>query len=295
VARNLLEVGVFAAVSLFCTPLAAAPQFLGFPANNYNPYKSALISTVLDHEVPHDLTQARLPFNQATTLGPYGHSNGILSFTGELFVATATYPNKDDGCYPKPANAHQTSAWGATLASLYYGTGAGKSPPDLCTDRVALNYDDHPGYDYLVPRDTPVHPAYAGSIIFSKCIETFSNSSASDICEQYGAVAVDHGNGFVTQYMHMRNLNYGMAKNGFNQSVPTSWTLGTVYHTAPTTIGDHLHFEVLQRRAKTVDPNHYYSRKNYYIVDPYGYNTASYYGDNLLSKPGCLWATGCHY
>ncbi len=274
-------------------PAMAALQFLNFPVSGYGPFSTGIMSTVLDHEVPHDLTQTTLPFGSATTLGPYGHSGGILSYTGELFLATGTYPNADDACYPKPSNTHQTSTWSTRLQGLYTGTSG--SGANNCTVNNALNYDNHPGYDYLIPQGTAVHPSYSGNIIFTKCIVTFSNSTASNICDQYGAVAVDHGNGFVTQYLHMNNLNYGTAASGTNQPVTTSWTLGNVYHTAPTTIGTHLHFEVLQRRSVTVDPNNYYSRKNYYVVDPYGYKTSSFYGDALLSTPGCLWVTTCLY
>jgi len=272
---------------LFSMPAVAAPQFLNFPVSGYGPYTPALVATVLDHEVPHDLTQANLPFMQPSTRGPYGYSGGILSFTGELFLAAPpAYPNQNLGCYPKPTNAHQTSVWSATLTSIYYGTSTGGN----CLVGVALNYDNHPGYDYKTPSGSAVHPAYGGSIIFTKCIMTFANNST---CEAYGAVAVDHLNGFVTQYLHMSNLNYGMAAYGFNQTVTTSWALGTVSNVGAPSI--HLHFEVLQRKAVAVDPNNYYARANYMIVDPYGYNTSSYYADLLQSKPGCLWAAGCHY
>jgi murein DD-endopeptidase MepM/ murein hydrolase activator NlpD len=278
---------------LFSMPAEAAPQFLNFPVSGYGPYTPALVSTVLDHEVPHDLTQQYLPFMQPSTLGPYGYSGGVLSFTGELFLAAPpAYPNQNLGCYPKPTNAHQTSVWSATLTSIYYGTSTGGTGGN-CLVGVALNYDNHPGYDYKIPGGSAVHPAANGNIIFTKCIRTFTNSTASNGCELYGAVAVDHGNGFVTQYLHMANLSYGMAAFGFNQPVTTSWTLGTVSNVGVTAI--HLHFEVLQRKAVAVDPNNYYARANYMIVDPYGYNTASYYADLLQSKPGCLWAAGCHY
>lgn len=278
---------------------ASAQQFLNFPVSGLNAYSSNIITSVLDHEVPHDLTQSSLPFNSYTTSGPHGYSNGILSFTGELFTTTASYPPAQGACYPKSNNPNQPLAWRTVLQGVYTGTGSGTSAPTLCTKNVALNYDNHPGYDYKITAGTDVVPAYAAGsssfIIFSKCIVTFSNSTASNICDQWGAVAVDHGNGYVTQYLHMTNLNYGVAASGSNQPVTASYVLGKVGGVAPGGVPTHLHFEVLRRRSVTVDPNNYYSRKNYYIVDPYGYNTASYYADNLLSKPGCLWAMGCSY
>jgi murein DD-endopeptidase MepM/ murein hydrolase activator NlpD len=179
--------------------------------------------------------------------------------------------------------------WSTRLQSLYKGTsGSGAAN---CTATRALNYDNHPGYDYLVLEGKSVNPAAAGDIIFEKCIFTFTNSES---CDAYGAVAVDHGNGFVTQYLHMANLNYGNANNGMNQPVTRTWVLGTVSDTHVTG-HPHLHFEVLRRKSVTVDKNNYYARANYMIVDPYGYKTGSYYADRLQSRPGCLWVKVCLY
>lgn len=279
-------------IALIAVPLSsisaiAAPQFLNFPVPSYGPYSPGLMTTVLDHEQSYDMTADQLLIGQRGSNAPYGYTGGILSFTGELFLATSSYPAALHACYPKPANVHQSSAWSTTLSKYYTGTwdsGTGGN----CQVGVALNYDGHPGYDYKISEFTPVYPAAGGSIIFNKCIPTFTNSQT---CEYYGAIAVDHMNGFVTQYLHMANLNYGSARNGSNQRVGTDWKLGTVSKVGATAV--HLHFEVLQRNPVTIDPNHYYSRKNYVVVDPYGYNTASYYADRLQSKPGCLWAAGC--
>lgn len=272
------------AMTLFSVPALAEPRFLNFPVTGYGPFTSGIMTSVLDHEVPHNLNQTSLPFNQPTTAGPYGYSGGILSFTGELFLASSpTFPNQNLGCYPKPTNPNQTSTWRTVVASAYVGTTG-------CGTRTALNYDNHPGYDYRIPGGTDVHPAASGHIISTRCIRTFTNTGT---CESYGAVAVDHGNGFVTQYLHMANRNYGSAANGVNQAVTTSWTLGRVSNVGVTAV--HLHFEVLQRKATPVNPTNYYDRSNYMIVDPYGYRTASYYADLLQSKPGCLWLVACQY
>lgn len=159
---------------------------------------------------------------------------------------------------------------------------------------VALNYDNHPGYDYILAGQ-PVYPAATGYIISVKCIKTFANYSS---CEDYGAVAIDHGNGFVTQYLHLNNVYYGTAVSAQNQYVNGGYvtSLGTVGKVGlPATAGVHLHFEVLQRKVTPVNTTSYYHRSNYVIVDPYGYKTSSYYADKLLSKPGCLWKVGCQY
>lgn len=277
-----LGVWVAVVLALFSLPVQAQ-QFLSFPVSNYTPYTYGLMTSVLDHEVPHKLVQGGLPFGSYSKDGPYGYSGGILSFTGELFLSNSSYPGKNLGCYPKPANAYQTSTWRTVLANAYFGTSG-------CTKNLALNYDNHPGYDYRIPSGVAVKPGANGWIIFTKCIKTFTDANT---CESYGAVGVDHGNGFVTQYLHMANLNYGVAAYGSNQSVTRSWILGTVSKTGVAAV--HLHFEVLQRKSTPVNTSNYYARENYMIVDPYGYRTASPYADLLQSKPGCLWAEGCLY
>lgn len=274
------------ALTLISVPALAAPQYMNFPVAGFGPFSSNIMTSVLDHEVPHTLVAGSPPFMMPSSVGPYGYSGAVLSFTGEFFLAAPpTYPNQNLGCYPKPSNANQTSTWRAVLQGVYTGTVS-----DGCTKNVALNYDNHPGYDYKIVEGTAVHPAASGSIIFNKCIKTFTNVGT---CESYGAVAVDHANGFVTQYLHMANLNYGAAANGSNQPVTTSWTMGTVAKVGVTAV--HLHLEVLQRKASPPNSGNYYARENYMIVDPYGYNTTSFYADLLLSKPGCLWVAGCSY
>lgn len=217
---------------------------------------------MLDHDVSHDLGQTKLPFGQLTTLGPFGYNGGVLSFTGELFISNTQYPEASIACYQKSVSVNQSSTWSNILKNTYIGT-----PQGNCYPSIALNYDNHPGYDYAVSSGTPVYPAASGYIISVKCIKTFTNTSS---CEDYGAVAIDHGNGFVTQYLHLKNVYYGTAVNGQNQYVNGGYvtSLGTVGKVGlPATAGVHLHFEVLQRKVTPVNTTSYYHRSNYVIVD----------------------------
>ncbi len=263
-------------------------RFLDFPILGYTAFTHGVISTVLDHDVPHDLTKP-ISFSTPNDFGPFGYNGTILSFTGELFRATSgSYKPGAYTCYPRsPANA--TATWSAVLTTIYHGTDY-----DKCTLNVALNYDNHPGYDYLINEGTAVYPAAQGWIIPTKCIRTFADNSS---CEDYGAVAIDHGNGFITQYLHMKDAKYGEASNGKPQPVEAGkFLLGTVWKKGlKPTAGSHLHFEVLQRKIGPVLPNDYYNRSNYIVVDPYGFKPGAAYQDKLLANPGCLWKTGCQY
>lgn len=283
---------IFGLCAIFSVNLLAAPNFLEFPISGYGPY-SKIMSTVLDHDVSHDLTKV-INFTGPNQYGPFGYTGSVLAFTGEFFLSpnVSPYIAAAYTCYPKANNSVQSSVWGTKLKSVYSGTSADLCLPPSSSNAGALNYDNHPGYDYGLA-DKNVYPAANGKIIFSKCIKTFANNSS---CESYGAVAIDHDNGFITQYLHLANVYYGTAVNGVNQNVTTSTVLGISSNVGlPSNYGKHLHFEVLQRKSVPVDNANYYNRANYFIVDPYGYNTASYYADKLLSKPGCLWKVGCSY
>lgn len=270
--------------------IAQAQQFLDFPISGKTPYER--ISSVLDQEVPHDLAQAALGFEQFSTLGPFGWNGAVLSFTGELFVAMPNYPMRNLGCYPKATQQQDNfGQWSNTLLQAYRGTFINFED---CMPGKALNYDNHPGYDYAYPSGMRVYSAAAGNIIFSKCIKTFTDN-ATRTCEAYGAVAIDHGNGYITQYLHMKSVYYGAAENGLNQQVSQLQQIGLVSNTSPTPVPVHLHFEVLKRKSTPVNTSEYYHRSNYVIVDPYGYNYSSYYASKLLTTQECLWKTGCMY
>jgi hypothetical protein len=271
-----------AAAAVLALPAGAHGQLvMKFPVSGHSPYQAGLISSVLDHEVPLRLDQI------GGQQGPYGTSGGVLSFTGELFLATQSYPARKFGCYPKARNTKQKQDWSPLLLSVYGGTAG-------CT-KNAINYDNHPGYDYIIREGKEVNPAAPGYLIPHLCIRTFRSDQAAS-CQNMGAVAIDHGNGFITQYLHMKkkSLNYGKAvSKGINHWVDTKWVVGTVFNEGTDSV--HLHLEVLQRKAKAVNTKTYYDAANYVVVDPYGYKSGSYYASLLMAKPGCLWSGGCRY
>ena len=279
--------------STFNTQALGQQRFLAFPAisGRYGPFTSGLMTSVLDHDVPHDLTVPAIPFKEKSDTGPFGFNGKVLTFTGELFSETIQYVAKEYQCYPK-ASDNYDAVWSSVLKNSYVGTSGFTSDTGCHADK-AVNYDNHPGYDFSIPEGTAIYPAASGVIIPTKCIKTFANNSS---CDDYGAIAVDHKNGFITQYLHLRSVNYGQAINGKEQQVEISkYVLGFVSNVGIPKNGAHLHFEVLQRKSVAVDVNNYYARANYMIVDPYGYKPKSKHEDKLLSKPGCLWIEECRY
>lgn len=100
---NIFLVSIFLLIPRFAI---SAPQFLDFPVSGYGPYSPGIISSVLDHDVAHDLNQAVISYSGVSTLGPFGYNGGVLSFTGELFIANAQKPASNLGCYPKVSNVN---------------------------------------------------------------------------------------------------------------------------------------------------------------------------------------------
>lgn len=233
-------------------------QFLSFPigANLFpqGAYTPGKITSILDHNMD----------------SPYTHKDGkILSFTGELFQANSSYPSGGvAACYPKAGGG----VWSSLLQSLYIGTaGSGSSN---CTSGVAVNYEGHPGYDYVASTGTPVRAAAAGTVVNNsgRCVP----KGISAGCAAWGAVGIDHGNGYITQYMHLSSISVSAG-----QVVAEGQQIGLSGNTSPTfpPLSAHLHFEVLKLRTGYVNN---YDPASYATVDPYGYDgSATGYSDYL--------------
>lgn len=252
--------------------------FLGFPlsATVYpqGPYTPGKINSVLDH--------------QMDTL--YSKDGTILSFTGELFQATTSYPvTAQQACYPKAGLA----TWLPLISSIYKGTGLGSSAPTNCSTGVALNYDGHPGYDYVASSGTPVYAAAGGTVVSLNggCVP---KGISSEGCAAWGAVGVDHGNGYISQYLH---LNYIYVTPG--QQVSAGYQIGLSGDKSPVNkpVSPHLHFEVLRLRSGYTND---YQPASYATVDPYGFDASKGYTDYMTTFNNnlpnvCLWKTGCKF
>ncbi|GAA5013534.1 M23 family metallopeptidase [Actinopolymorpha pittospori] len=95
----------------------------------------------------------------------------------------------------------------------------------------------HTGLDFAAPQGTPARAAAAGRVVFAARSGSYGN-----------LVKIDHGNGIVTYYAHLRSFS----RNVLNATVIPGQMIGEVGQTGNTT-GPHLHFEV-RRRGEPVDP-----------------------------------------
>lgn len=262
-------------------PLQAA-RFLDFPLAGQNypqgAYTPKKIATVMDHSMQ----------------APYTTRDGrILSFTGEEFFPDAFHKMTDksySNCYPKKLG----NPWSDLLLNLYVGTGEKSNViQDKCTPGVALNYDDHPGYDYQAGEGTAVFAAAAGTVVSSKDGDGCIPIGISAGCVHWGAIGIDHGNGYITQYLHNSKILVApgqVVKAG--ETVALSGWKGLGKATAA-----HLHFEVLKLRPGFTNN---YQIGSYAYVDPYGFDSSN--GIDYLASAGppaggiasvCLWKTGC--
>lgn len=204
----------------------------------------------------------------------------VLAFTGETFQSTSAYPIARTACYPKQGNG----VWSATLKSLYKGTNAGN-----CLVNVALNYEAHPGYDYVASSGTVVKAAAAGKVVNNLvattgqsnklCVPKGLNSTTYKGCAQWGAVGIDHGNGYITQYLHLSRIDVTAG-----QTIAEGQQIGLSGTTAAPN-SPHLHFEVMKLRPNNIND---YQPGSYAVVDPYGYDTSMGVPDYLAGITGVV-------
>lgn len=224
----------------YTEPAPSPVQFLSFPLPTslypQGAYTAGKMTCVLDHQM------ARV----------YSADGTVLAFNGERGVGTAV----DQGCYLKPGGGS------FSVGGIYVGT------PNLGCPITKLNYDGHPGYDYSAVTGTEVKAAASGRVVNfngSRCVP----KGISAGCVAWGAVGIDHGNGYVTQYMHLSSVNTRIT---IGAEVQAGEVIGASGNKAPAGINlsAHFHFEVL-KRAVIVPPGTPDNIDNYKIVDPYGW------------------------
>ena len=209
---------------------------------------------------------------------PYGMVETGTASTGEAaapgafltlpFMGPHIVTSGFDHCYPDYGVDGQICRWDGVIASKSVG-----GPDPSFTEGYALTpggtdylyYDGHDGYDYALTYE-PIAAAAAGRVILADWYVPSCHSCLSGL-----TVEIDHGNGLLTYYGHMSQIN---VKKG--QHVRRGQVLGRSGMTGTAT-GPHVHFGV------------YYVNGNG-PVDPYGW--AGTGPDPYPKDLGDLWISG---
>lgn len=150
----------------------------------------------------------------------YTVDNNLTIYTTEIGLDTNGTPD----CY-----------WAGTIQVCGYFT-----QPDSGGRRIY--YDGHPGIDYAFPLNTPVSAAASG---------TAHRRNIGDI----QVVAIDHGNGYWTRYLHVD----GPSRIADDTPVERGQQIALSSNTGPQPMAAHLHFEG------------YYNGEDGTLFDPYGW------------------------
>lgn len=129
--------------------------------------------------------------------------------------------------YPFASHRELPSNDAARFGAARYGT------------RLAECGAGHCGIDLVMPRGTTVHAVADGTV-------TVATSALSSEAGRF--VAIDHGDGLVTMYMHLDHVRDGLE---VGQTIRAGTALGTVGSTGfdPTKSVPHLHFALTQHRG----------------------------------------------
>lgn len=205
---------------LFLSNMSAAQAgFLWFPVPGYYASTTPVVAVPdLDTRVGYIKTRT----------GETGNiSDGCLAYVNKVNVPCDSTNTK------APRAFRRTGGLPWTMTGINYDDGGAPGT------NLYLWYYGHTGYDYLIPRGSPVVvPAAVSAVV--------------DINPAYGQVTLDHGNGYRSFYTHMSivpGLQYvTITRNsviGYVSSVGAS--------------GIHLHFTVKK-----------YVSGQWVVVDPYG-------------------------
>jgi murein DD-endopeptidase MepM/ murein hydrolase activator NlpD len=208
-------------------------------------YTEQSVTSVLDHSME----------------AVYSNNGVVLAWTGEKGIGT---PYNSASCYPSDTGGV------FSIDGTYAGTGIqrvkvkGRYITENCSPSAGLNYDGHPGFDYTAGYGSKIYAAQSGKVVNfngQKCIP----KGLKEGCNKWGAVGIDHGNGYFTQYLHMSNILVDIG-----QTVEKDDLIGFSGHTAPSNkpVDDHFHFEVLRQVQNSSGT----STNNYKVIDPYGWS-----------------------
>jgi sugar lactone lactonase YvrE len=267
-------------------PLTCGAPLINGVCNSHpydGPYTAARMWTVLDHSLVKN---------------PLIHLNANYLYQ---------YGQCDIGAYPNCQGLNGNAAGGDGKVVAFNGETASGSPNS--TDRTCIagniklasvpnagdamviqpsagcnylgsatpyaSYDEHPGYDYYADIGTPVYASAAGQIVnngdtssgyaSARCVST----NLPGGCAAFSFVGIDHGNGYVSQYGHLSDVDPSVRPGAYvaqGQLIGHSGWTGL-----PRAADAHLHFEVIAQIPNAPYPSNRYSPYNWAVVDPYGW------------------------
>jgi murein DD-endopeptidase MepM/ murein hydrolase activator NlpD len=207
-------------------------------------YTAGAMNSVLDHSMALDPKTQYYPYG-TTQISSSGGDQKIEAFNGE--IAKGTRLASDFRCIGGTINLHPD--WNPSVR-MTNDSGCGSN---------YSSYDEHPGYDYHAGPGIPVYAAAKGIIISTIC---YLGNIGGGNCGDWGALAIDHGNGYFSQYLHMATYTVNLSPG---QSISAGQQIGTVGNKCyMCSVPYHLHFEV-RHIGPSIGP------EPYPIVDPYGW------------------------
>jgi murein DD-endopeptidase MepM/ murein hydrolase activator NlpD len=155
------------------------------------------------------------------------HSRWNWDKTAAELLTTVAVPGASQSC--------QTTGWTLPLEAKTYTI---NDEFGMRLDPIFLKVMLHDGVDLGAAKDTPIHAAHSGTVLFAGPNGSYGNY-----------VGLDNGDGIVTGYGHMTSVAPGL-KAG--DQVSTGQVIGYVGSTGGST-GNHLHF-LLHINGKPSDP-----------------------------------------
>lgn len=166
--------------------------FLSFPLRGQGP-ETADISSVFDHSINIDAQAAPLFYkNEATVNGITlsGINGFVTAYTGEQGLEGCGLLNCLD-VFPGAVKGYKNSDGLPFMINNHY------------TGDLWLFYDGHPGFDYPVPLGTEIVAPADGFLFVPQGDPITSRSQPAKAVEKFFIMAIDHGNGFSTWYLHV--------------------------------------------------------------------------------------------
>jgi uncharacterized delta-60 repeat protein len=208
--------------------LSGQQPLLNFPLPNLTPYNAA-ITSVFDHSMN----------------APYHPDNVVVAYTGEegrIEFGKSTAVDFGFGALYGFKNAGDTEF---VVNGNFKGAGSGLK---------YLEYDGHPGFDFNTKYDANQNGILEADEA-AGVVEVLAAASGKVVkadMQDYGTLKIDHGNGYVTAYLHLSKFLVAVG-----ETVPPGKIIGKSGGTGKdgklNAFPNHLHFEV-RFNDKPVDP-----------------------------------------